>query len=97
MAKQITNAVLAEKIDNLALLQNLTQNMMREHISSDDRHFMELGIFINGNGTPGAKTRLDRLEQIENHRNFHLKALWTAITTTAVGLILTFVANWIWG
>jgi hypothetical protein len=85
MNMKITNAVLADKIDNLAAL-------VQRHIESDDKHFEQLHGFVDGNGNLGAKTRLDRLEQTERYRVFHVRALWTAF----VSAMMAVVANWVW-
>lgn len=85
MAKQITNAVLADKLDNLT-------ELVKSHIVSDEKHFESLNMFINGNGAPGAKTRIDRLEQVEQGRTWNFRMLWTAL----VGTALTVALNWVW-
>jgi len=36
---------------------------------------------IFGNGEPGFKTRLDRIEQSESNRTWHIRAVWAAILT----------------
>ena len=36
--------------------------------------------------TPGFLTRVDRLEQIENSRKWHIRTVWGAIVAGAVGL-----------
>lgn len=43
---------------------------------------------INGNGTPGIKVRLDRLEQAAESRRWQFKALF--------GGVLTLIGKWIY-
>ena len=52
----------------------------------------EIKTTLNGNGAPGLKTRIDRLEQAAKSREWSLKMIWTAL----VGTALTVCANWIW-
>lgn len=74
MAKQITNAVLADKIDVLA---------------GEVKHISEM---LNGNGQPGLKVRIDRLEQTEGNRKWGLRTIWAAV----VSLVLAVAAEWVW-
>jgi len=85
VTKQITNAVLAEKIDQLT-------DLVRTHVTADEKHFVAIGDFINGNGSVGAKTRIDRLEQAEKSRTFHVRTIWAALVSTIVGVAV----NWVW-
>lgn len=60
-----------------------------EHLKENKRLLLEILETLNGNGHPGIKTRLDRLEGSEVRRTrasgFMFAAVWTAI----VGLITT--------
>ena len=68
-------------------LQTLDQKLdfllesMRDHIRADETHFQKIGDVIDGNGTPGMKTRMDRIEQVEASRKWHIRTLWAAIVT----------------
>ena len=52
----------------------------------------ELKLTLNGNGSLGLKTRVDRLEQTDGSRKWHFRAAWAAILSMALGL----VSNWAW-
>jgi hypothetical protein len=86
MAKQITNAVLAEKIDHLT-------NIVQVHITKDEKRDAEMHVTIDGsNGTPGFKTRIDRLEQVESARKWHFRTSWAALLVFGS----TVVSEWVW-
>ena len=53
----------------------------------------ELKLTLNGNGSLGLKTRVDRLEQTERSRLWSLRTLWASL----ISVILTVCANWVWG
>ena len=84
MPKPITNAVLAEKIDNLIRL-------LTSHILADETSFHTITEFIDGNGKPGLKTRIDRVEQLEIDRRWQWKTVWGGLIATALGLIAKVV------
>jgi hypothetical protein len=80
MSKTITNTVLLTEIRNLT-------NLIQTHIIKDEKFQSTIEELLNGNGKPGLKTRVDRIEQIELSRKWSWKVAWTAIVGTAVGLI----------
>lgn len=85
MGKIITNSVIATKLDFLT-------ELVQKHIEKDDRQFDNLDKLFNGNnGTPGYKTRVDRLEQVQAARQWHIKYLWGVMVTFVVGFISKFL------
>jgi hypothetical protein len=48
---------------------------------------------INGNGNPGMKVRLDRLEQIEDGRRWNLRTIWGALVAILVGWAFKWTTN----
>ena len=81
---KVTNGVLAAKLDYLT-------ELVQAHVESDERHFISLNSFIDGNGNLGAKTRIDRLEQLEDSRKWHVRSLWTAICAGFIGVIVKMI------
>jgi len=81
MAKQVTNAVLAEKIDNLTL-------MLSEHSRADLLFQEKITHLVEGNGSPGMKTRLVLLEESEASRKMYRKLVVGAAGTAVAALIV---------
>lgn len=73
MAKQVTNALLAEKLDALT-------EMVKQHIEQDDQRFQR--IFFD-NGKPSVFSRLNTLEDSDKSRKWHFRALWVAVMGAA--------------
>jgi hypothetical protein len=86
MADQITNEVLATKIDYLT-------DLVSKHIDRDDERFDKLFGTLDGNGQPGLKTRLDRLEQAEASRKEY-KGTITASVVGSIGAFLVSIVTW---
>ena len=81
---RMTLSRLADKLD--ALLALLTS-----HAADDKQQFLEFHALLLGqNETPGLKGRLDRLEQTEASRRWHVRALWTAI----VGAVVAYLSKY---
>ena len=74
MAKIVTNQVLLTELNNLT-------SLIQKHMDSDEKHFDQIYSFLDGNGKPGLKTRIDRMEQLEVNRKWHLGYLWTAMVS----------------
>jgi len=75
---KITNDVLAAKLDAIA-------NKQSEHTES----LSNITYTLNGrNGQPGLITRLDRIEQTEARRVWHIRTLWATVLAGLTGTIL---------
>lgn len=84
MSKQPTNAVIVERLEHLI-------KIVQEHITRDDLRFEDLDTKLHGdgNGKIGALTRIDRLEQTDKERTWHIRTLWVAV----LGGILTWLGG----
>lgn len=81
--KRVSNEVISQKLDDLT-------SLVKEHVTKDEHNFSELARAIGGDADkPGIKGRLIALEQVEEGRRWHIRALWTA----AVGLVLSHFFN----
>ena len=62
-----------------------TQQAILIKLDAMDEKMTNVCRFIEGNGKPerGAVVRLDRLEQTEKSRLFHIRMLWTATAGAA--------------
>lgn len=62
----------------------------RSEMKTRAGHFQELledhhtTLYGDGNGTPGMRVRMDRLEQSSKAREKHIFAIWTAVLGSAV-------------
>ena len=74
MPPRVTLSTLDQKLDFLL-------STLEKHVKTDDAHFERIGDVLDGNGTLGMKTRVDRLEQSESTRKWHIRTLWAAIVT----------------
>lgn len=80
---RMTLSRLADKLDALIAL-------VTTHAEDDKRQFTEFHAMLLGRDeTPGMKGRLDRLEQTEVNRRWHVRALWTAL----IGVAAAFVSK----
>ena len=63
----------------------VTQQAILLKLDVMDEKMSRVCTFIDGNGKPerGAVVRLDRLEQTEKSRLFHIRMLWTATAGVA--------------
>lgn len=81
---RVTLDVLGSKMDNLIAL-------VESPVESDERRFQSLHQLLEGlDDRPGLKGRLDRLEQAEGRRTWHIRTLWGAVSTGAVGALLAW-------
>jgi hypothetical protein len=81
--KRISNEVIALKLDDLI-------DIIKEHVKKDESNFAEIAKAIGGDADkPGIKGRLIAMEQIEDGRKWHIRALWTS----ALGLIVSQFFN----
>ncbi len=83
MPRQITNEVLATKIDYLT-------DLVGKHIDRDDERFDKLFSSLNGNGQAGIITRIDRLEQVESTRKWTIRALVMTVLGGAASYFFNF-------
>ena len=75
---KITNDVLAAKLDAIV-------NKQSEHTES----LSNIIYTLNGrNGQPGLITRLDRIEQTEARRVWHIRTLWATVLAGLTGTVL---------
>ena len=78
---KVTLTRLSDKLDNI--LEVLTL-----HVSDDKAQFTEFRALLVGmDDRPGLKGRLDRLEQVESNRRWHIRSLWGAFIASGIGLI----------
>ena len=78
---KVTLATLDQKLDYVL-------SKLEEHANQDRLDFTNIHTALDGNGSPGLKMRVDRLEQIESNRKWHIRALWSAMVTGVVGYFL---------
>lgn len=64
-------------------------NAINELRQDQESRWKELNLWINGNGKPGVKTRLDRLEQYQA-RQINMQK-WLVTSVTSLGLVLAGV------
>lgn len=64
---------------------DLLVDLVKAHLADDKAAFDHLEEMLNGNGQPGLKTRLDRLEQTEEGRRWNLRTIWAALVAIIVG------------
>lgn len=77
MATRVTTEVLSTKLDSII-------DKQREHTS----RLISIEHTLNGReGQPGMITRLDRVEQLENGRKWHIRALWTGLGSAIAGIL----------
>lgn len=75
------------KITNDVLLAELKAIVSKQ--SEHTESLSNITRTLNGhNGQPGALTRLDRLEQAEGRRVWHVRAIWSAIIAGTIGQVL---------
>ena len=67
-----TNAVIVERLEYLI-------KVVEAHIKDDQDNFAKIDEVFDGNGRPGMKTRVDRLEVADRDRTWHIRTLWVAI------------------
>ena len=84
----VTNAELGRKLDELA-------DAMKEHSARDEVQFDKILTIFNGNGIPGVKTRLDRLEIADATRRKREWWLWMALAGGAVTTLYTYILRWL--
>jgi hypothetical protein len=84
-----------DKLDDLALrLARIEENhkhltRMLEGISEEgDKWRDTLSEALNGNGHPGIKTRLDRLEQFSDGLTKHFWAIWGSLLAVGVPALI---------
>lgn len=73
-------------------LQTLLQESIRHQRETNERlaHICERhAAFIDGNGTPGAKIRIDRIEQTEKRNRWWMRAL----TVPVLGMLLAKIVT----
>jgi len=80
---RVTLQTLDQKLD--FLLEKLT-----EHSAKDVENFTNIQHSLDGNGGPGMKVRLDRIEQLESGRKWHIRTIWGAMMA---GMVAWFVDN----
>lgn len=82
---KITLAEIGRRLDSLIAL-------VTSHAADDKAQFAEFHALLLGRDeTPGLKGRLDRLEQTEASRRWHVRALWTALVGVAAAYLSKFV------
>lgn len=54
---------------------------LKENSRSQNEFHKKFDETMNGNGHPGIKTRVDRLEQNEERRAWHMRAVWVGVLT----------------
>lgn len=62
--------------------------MLTGHIEQEEGWQEQMGEALNGNGKPGIKTRLDRLEQFHSGLVKHFMLIWGAVLTVVVPLVI---------
>jgi hypothetical protein len=73
-------------------LKHKTENFERLEEALDDLEFI-----LHGRGDkPGLVTRLDRLEQKELTRSWHLGVLWTAVLALIMNALAKFLGIFPW-
>ena len=81
---RITLEEIGRRLDSLIAL-------VTTHSADDKVQFAEFHRLILGlDDSPGLKGRLDRLEQTEQARRWHVRALWAAIGGVAVAWLTKF-------
>ena len=82
---KMTLTRLGDKLDTIL-------NMLTVHVADDKAQFTEFRTLLLGlEDKPGLKGRLDRLEQTEASRRWHIRLLWSTI----VGGVVTLLFKWI--
>lgn len=84
-----------DKLDDLSLrLARMEESyrhladMLERHATEEDEWRDTLSEALNGNGHPGIKTRLDRIERVAEGVSKHFWAVWSAVL--AVGAPAVF-------
>lgn len=62
-----------------------------------DEILNEIRECLVGNGNPGMKTRIDRLEQTEKGRKFQFNTLWTAMVGTFIVAAFNSILDYLKG
>ena len=82
---KMTLTRLGDKLDSIL-------NMLTLHVADDKAQFTEFRTLLLGmEDRPGLKGRLDRLEQVESSRRWHIRSLWGAI----IGGVVTLLFKWL--
>ena len=80
---KVTLALACQKIDTLA-------SSIETHIEEDSKLFADIREALNGcDEYPGVRGRLQRLEDVEASRKWHIRALWAAGT----GAVISWLAG----
>jgi hypothetical protein len=64
--------------ENIKISHTTMQNLLEKHNDS---------LYGDGNGKVGMNVRVDRLEQIEDNRKWHLRALWGSIVAAVLKIL----------
>ncbi len=86
---ELIKAQLAAELGAAGQPGNLSKSM--EKISTS---LLDLSEIMSGSGDPdkpGLLTRIDRLEQSESSRRWHIRALWTSLLGGMVAAVLTLL------
>ena len=82
---KMTLTRLGDKLDTIL-------NMLTLHVADDKAQFTEFrSLLVGMEDKPGMKGRLDRLEQTEASRRWHIRSLWAAFIAGGVALFLKWI------
>ena len=84
---KITLAIIGTKLD--AIAEKLTEHRtsFEKHVQDDADFRRDISVVIAGK-EPSIATRLDRLEQSEARRVWHIRAIWASMISGATAWIL---------
>jgi ferritin-like metal-binding protein YciE len=82
MARRVSTAELSSKLDAHIQATN-------DHRAEVKEQMKQLLTYLQDNGKPGLITRVDRLEQVESKRAWHIRTVWAAM----VAGFITFIAK----
>ncbi len=82
---KVTLTRLSDKLDNIL-------NVLTLHVADDKAQFTEFRAVLLGlEDKPGLKGRLDRLEQTESNRRWHIRSLWGAFIAGGIALLFKWI------
>lgn len=87
MAIRVTQALIYTELQTI-------KETLKAHSETDMQNFRELRQLLEGSdAAPGIKIRVDRLEQVESTKKYHIGYLWAAVITTLGATVSAFLTR----